>query len=93
MQRCLNNCSFLASYSKHDSPTSERRRSTLVTDVIKAERSLVNQQRRQSITGRKKSLASDVTITSPEQAVMNARRKSYTPISHVVCATVGYTVE
>ena len=58
---------------------SDRRRSSLVTDIVNADKSLINQQRRQSITERKQSLASDVHITSPEQAAINARRMSYTP--------------
>jgi hypothetical protein len=61
-------------------PSSERRRSSLVTDIVNAEKGLVNQRRRQSITERKKSLVSDVTITSPEQAARNARRMSWTPV-------------
>ncbi|XP_028418241.1 testis-specific serine/threonine-protein kinase 4-like [Dendronephthya gigantea] len=58
---------------------SGRRRSSLVSDVVNAEKCLVNQRRRQSITERKKSLASDVMITSPEQAAINARKQSWTP--------------
>ena len=63
---------------------SDRRRSSLVTDIINADKSIINQQRRQSITERKQSLASDVHITSPEQAAINARRMSYTPTNHEV---------
>ena len=63
-------------------PESGRRRSSLVSDIVNAEKSLVNQRRRQSITERKPSLASDVLITSPEQAAVNARKMSWTP-AHV----------
>ena len=63
---------------------SDRRRSSLVTDIVNADKSIINQQRRQSITERKQSLASDVHITSPEQAAINARRMSYTPTNHEV---------
>ena len=68
---------FLESYASR--PASERRRSSLVTDIVNADKSVVNQRRRQSISERKPSLASDVRITSPEQAAMNARKMSWTP--------------
>lgn len=66
---------FLESYKN----SHERRRSSLVSDVVQGEKSLVNQRRRQSITERKLSLATDVRVMSPQQAAVYSRKISWNP--------------